>query len=289
LAVQTLLIDVSAVFSLKFFSVDLLVIMKAGMRHHQIGIEIMLRLAILSSVVCWALFSPYFSAPFCSAQTSGQSRSYNQSGTGQGSIGQGSRGAFGGSTGQGQSRGGAGFGASSFGAPGEGFGGQAAGGFGLGQQTQGNNQIGAGLGADTFIGNDAQQTQDFFRNLNGGQRRTQMFDFMIENLNEMRDRGGRGNGQDRTPPVRVKLRPAFETPLGTIGQIDADIQSRLATSATELGVVDPRMTMNGRTLVLEGKVATDHDRKLAEQMMLLEPGVNSVENRLTVEPKDSQQ
>lgn len=245
----------------------------------------MLRLAILLSVVCCTVF-----APCCHAQTRGQSRSYNQSATGQGSFGQGGRGAFGGPTGTGQGAGGAGFGTSAFGSPGAGFGGQGAGGFGaFGGQTQGNGQVGAGLGgADAFIGNDGRQTQNFFNNLNRGQRRTAMMDFMIENLNEMRDRG-RGNGQDRTPPVRVKLRPQFETPLGTMGQIDAGTQSRLATSATELGVRDPRMSMSGRTLVLEGKVATAHDRDLAEEMMKLEPGVGSVDNRLTVEPEATEQ
>jgi len=44
-----------------------------------------------------------------------------------------------------------------------------------------------------------------------------------------------------------------------------------------------RVTMTGRTAILEGVVATDHDRVLAEQLALLEPGIDRVENRLNVE------
>jgi osmotically-inducible protein OsmY len=41
------------------------------------------------------------------------------------------------------------------------------------------------------------------------------------------------------------------------------------------------------TAVLRGVVATPHDRELAEQWMLLEPGVRAVRNELTVAGKAS--
>jgi osmotically-inducible protein OsmY len=109
-----------------------------------------------------------------------------------------------------------------------------------------------------------------------------MFDFMIENLNDMRESRGR-DGRDNAPPVRVKLRPAFDTPLSTMRQISVDLQSRVASSVEDLGVADSRITMEGRTLTLEGKVATEHQRALVEKMVSLEPGVSSIDNRLTVE------
>jgi hypothetical protein len=230
------------------------------------------------SLACAAMF-----ADLCAAQGRNPMQQGGQRGGGQSAFGQGGQSAFGGGGaqgGRGQSRGGAGYGGNAFGG-GAGAGGSAFG--GMGQQAGGNNQIGAG-GPDGFIGNDAAQTQNFFQAMNGGQRRTAAFDFMIENLNEMRDRGGSGSGSDRTPPVRVKLRPAFETPLRTMQQLNTDLQTRLSTSADDLGVSDPRITMAGRTLTLEGTVPTEHHRALVEKMISLEPGVSAVENRLVVEP-----
>lgn len=223
----------------------------------------------------------------CAAQNRG---SANQGGFGQSSFGQstfgqsafGGQSGFGGGAGRGQSRGGGGFGANGFGGGG-GFGGGAGFGGAAGGQGFGNNLLGT-PGQGNFLGGNAAQTQNFFRALNGGQRRTAAFDFMIENLNEMRDRGNRGGGNDRSPPVRVQLRPAFETPLGTMQQVSVDLQSRLIASANDLQVTDSRISMDGRTLTLEGKVASDHQRALVEKLISLEPGVSTVENRLTVDP-----
>jgi hypothetical protein len=218
-------------------------------------------------------------ASICAAQGRNQ---FGQGGTSE--MGQGGQSAFGAGlqTGRGQSRGGgAGFGQNAFGGAtgGNAFGG---GGFGgTGPQPIGNNQLGVNP-QDGFVGGDAVQTQNFFRNLNGGQRRTAMFDFMIENLNDMRESRGR-NGRDNAPPVRVKLRPAFDMPLGTMQQVSVDLQSRLANSVDSLGVKDSRITMDGRMLTLEGKVATEHQRALVEKIVSLEPGVTTIDNRLTVE------
>ena len=41
----------------------------------------------------------------------------------------------------------------------------------------------------------------------------------------------------------------------------------------------------GRTAILRGTVATDEDRRLAEQLVLLEPGVAKVQNEITVRPQ----
>lgn len=231
----------------------------------------------LVSLVCYAMF-----ASICAAQGRNQ---FGQGGAG-GAVGMGQQGqsgfGSGGQAGRGQSRGGgAGYGQNAFGgaAGGNAFGGAGFG--GTGPQATGNNQAGVGPQGG-FLGGDAAQTQNFFRNLNGGQRRTAVFDYMIENLNDMRESRGR-DGRDSAPPVRVKLRPAFDTPLGTMQQVSVDLQSRLASSVDSLGVTDPRITMDGRTLTLQGKVATEHQRALVEKMVSLEPGVTTIDNQLTVE------
>jgi hypothetical protein len=219
----------------------------------------------------------------CTAQNRGsmnQSRTTGQSSFGQSSFGQGQS-SFGSTGGRGQSRGG--FGSNSFG--GNSFGGGGGTGFGNnnGRAGFGNNQAGA-AGQDNFLGSDAAQTQNFFRNLNGGQRRNATFDFNIENLNEMRDRGNRGGNSDRTPSVRVKLRPTFATSSETMAQVSSEVHSRLATSLTDQGVVDSRVSSNGRTMTLEGRVGSEHQRALIEKILSLEPGVSTIENRLVVDP-----
>jgi hypothetical protein len=40
--------------------------------------------------------------------------------------------------------------------------------------------------------------------------------------------------------------------------------------------------LQGQTAILEGEVATDHDRRVAEQLVRLEPGVWEVRNLLIV-------
>lgn len=234
-------------------------------------------LPIFVSLACSVIF-----ANLCHAQGRNTMQQGGRGGMGQsafGLSGQGGNFGGGGQGGRGQSRAGGqgGFGSSGgFGSGG--MGGGAFGGMGQG----GTNQLAPGQNG--FLGSNSDQVQDLFRNRRGAQGRTTMFDFMIENLNEMRDRGGRGGGDNRTPPVRVKLRPAFETPLGTIQQVNSEVQTRLSSSLNDLGVTDSRIAMEGRTLTLEGTVASDHQKALVEKMISLEPGVSTIDNRLTVDP-----
>ena len=223
-------------------------------------------------------------ASFCAAQGRNPMQQGGQGGMGQSAFGLSGQGGGGQGVGRGQSRAG---GQGGFGASG-GFGSGSTGGGAFGGMGQGGtNQL--ATGQNGFIGSNSDQVQDLFRNRRGAQGRTAMFDFMIENLNEMRDRGGRGGGDNRTPPVRVKLRPAFETPLGTMQQVNSDVQTRLSSSLNDLGVTDTRIAMEGRTLTLEGTVASDHHKALVEKMISLEPGVSTIENRLTVDPSLEQE
>lgn len=241
-----------------------------------------MRLRILATLSVLSIFSVGMFAEYCHAQGS-------QFGQGGSSMSRGGLGSSGGA-GRGQSRSGAGFGNNTFGASRGGMGGAGfgssygSGGLGGGQGMQqggiGNNQSGIASNSG-FIGG-AQDMQNFFRSLNGQRQNTASFNPMIENLNEMREPQG-NDGSDRSPPVRVQLRPAFETPLGTIARVNADVQSRVVATATDLGVTNPTITMEGRTLTLEGRVKTAHERALVEKLISLEPGVTEIDNRLMVD------
>ena len=136
-----------------------------------------------------------------------------------------------------------------------------------------------------FVGNDAQDMRRGFENMSGRQRRRVMFDMMVENLNEMRDRRRERDQRRRRPdPVRVRLRPSFNyTPLES-RQVAVTLQSHLARSSDLTGIVAPRVELEGRTATVSGFVPSEHERAVIAKMIALQPGVSEVENLLTVDP-----
>jgi len=61
------------------------------------------------------------------------------------------------------------------------------------------------------------------------------------------------------------------------------LQTRITKLPSLRGTTDQvAVRMDGNTVTLTGTVATSHERKLAEQLVRLEPGVDTVDNRLSV-------
>ncbi len=98
---------------------------------------------------------------------------------------------------------------------------------------------------------------------------------------------GTGSGQATTKPtLRTRLRSGIEIP--------ADSTRRLAP-ATVVGQVrtfsQPRFRQVGITAgpnggtVLRGTVSSEADRRMAELLLRLEPGVREIDNQLTVSPQ----
>lgn len=176
------------------------------------------------------------------------------------------------------------------------FGGSQQGGaFGGGQQgLQGGSQFGQGQqqglqGANAnqggFVGGDAQDMRSAFENMRGRERRQVMFDMMVENLNEMRDRRSERDARRRQPDlVRVQIRAPSNLPLLDSQQVAVTLQANLIRSLELQGLAAPRVELEGRTATLSGPVASDHERTVIEKMIALQPGVSQVENLLTVEP-----
>ncbi len=98
--------------------------------------------------------------------------------------------------------------------------------------------------------------------------------------NQGRNAGtGRNSNQ---PSLRITRRVAFSFRSAITSDFSATLARRLERSQriqTRSPVV---VSIQGRTVVLQGSVATDHDRALAAQVALLEPGVSSVDNQLVV-------
>jgi len=206
-----------------------------------------------------------------------------------------------GGIGQGQGQGGLGFGSQ------QGFGGgmqggfgqnQFGGGMGMGQQgfgqgamgqnpqqlRQSQQMMGAGQGQDNFIGSGAAASQNFFRNLGMGQRRAMGMNFMIENLNEMRDQGGQGGPRNEPPPVRLQFRPAFEVSASSAATVSQNVKSRLTNDLDISGVENLEIHVEDRRATLVGTVPTEHDLALIGKIVSFEPGISQVENQLEVEP-----
>lgn len=178
--------------------------------------------------------------------------------------------------------GGSGFGASSFGSSSfgsssfgsSGFGGSGFGGSGGSSFGQsgfgGTNASGAatfvGRGAETlFVGRGAGLQQ---LNTNTGQTRSS------------RSGGNKGSGSSdtRRPEVRVRLVASPEL-LASVARPKLDPRSvtRLRNRSGLAGV--SISNVDGVTR-LEGVVATDSQRRLAEKLLAIEPGVGPIDNRL---------
>jgi hypothetical protein len=174
-----------------------------------------------------------------------------------------------------------GFGNSGFGSGLGGFGNQQ-GGFGQGN-AGGFGQRGVGPGGRNFVGRDAAEVQNNFQQQVGGQQGLQGFNDIVQNLNDLRNQRRRGREQQEAPPpVKVQLRPAFDLPLASTAEVQAGAQAQINRTLQVRGSSPVSLAMaEGRT-VLTGVVASEHDRALIAQLAALEPGVGTIENRLTV-------
>jgi hypothetical protein len=114
---------------------------------------------------------------------------------------------------------------------------------------------------------------------------------------QQQGRGGRGNQQQNNQgrngrgrqqrTVRTVLEMGFSMPPRNQSAIATTVAQRLAGSRGVAAISPVTVTMSGRVAVLQGVVPTDHARNVAEQLALLEPGVSTVQNDLTVAEESS--
>jgi osmotically-inducible protein OsmY len=114
---------------------------------------------------------------------------------------------------------------------------------------------------------------------------------------QQQGRGGRGNqqqanqgrnGRQQQRQVRTVIQMGFNMPPRNQSAIATTVAQRLAQSRGVEAISPVTVTMNGRVAVLSGVVPTDHARNVAEQLALLEPGVSTVQNDLTVAEESSE-
>jgi osmotically-inducible protein OsmY len=179
------------------------------------------------------------------------------------------------------------------------FGGTARGGVAGGNvagMTQQDNSFGQITGTERFtrggrqqqgfIGNESGDVAGFFSMLTGGRTGN------VQTNNQRRrdpeaqqnvNTGGQQNNQNNQRRMyRTTRTVAFDYTPSASPDLSATVSRRIqrAPAIRTRSAIDVQIV--GRTAVLRGVVATQHDRELAERLASLEPGVSTVQNELEV-------
>ena len=141
-------------------------------------------------------------------------------------------------------------------------------------------QRGAFVGADsgdTTNARSLQATNARRTTQNNGLAQLQnLFTQGLQNINNANQQG-----QSQTQ-IRVNLKLGFSPQPVSAPRVQA-FQTTITKLPGIAWVGQPQVTLEGRTAVLRGKVATEDDRKLAEALALMEPDVLDVRNELQVD------
>jgi len=162
-----------------------------------------------------------------------------------------------------------------------------AGGEGAGELTGNERFVRGNRNARDFVGTDVADTPRFVgvqRGRSSGTIRSAIRSLRpprTPNVNQPQPRA-----TPKTIPYAPRLELGFEAPSPSPGVLVGGISERLAEALSlrrSVGPVSfPRVRLQGRTAILEGEVASEHERLLAEQLTMLEAGVSAVRNELTI-------
>lgn len=136
-------------------------------------------------------------------------------------------------------------------------------------------------GQDGFVGSDADQIRNQFRDPR--QQRRAMFDFAVESLNEMRESRRERNSRNKQSPVRVRLNPRFTVRPPNTAEVATRVSQTLGRAMPESSATT-QVTLNGSSAKIEGTVKSEYERMLATKMLSITPGIYQVENQLTIQP-----
>ncbi len=211
------------------------------------------------------------------------------------------------------SLGGSSFGSSSLGGSSLGSGGSSFGSGGRGGSSLGGSSLGSGgagqLNASDrfvrgnrqpgqFVGSDTQDVQNMLRSMGATGGVQGLNNRAMGNMTGGRNTG-RGNqanranqpganqpggGRGSAADLAVTISTGFQAPSPPAATVVAGLSERLTKMKGIQRLSPIQALMSDGTVVLQGEVASPHDRALAEQLAMLEPGVRSVRNELLVRP-----
>ena len=144
-------------------------------------------------------------------------------------------------------------------------------------------------GAGNFVGADANDNRNFLgftdANSRTGLNRQNSLrrSTSTSNVNRaQRNSYGTGRSGRSTETVRPTIEVGFEHTSRPADTFVPKLTTRLTKSPNLRFLKPVQMTVENGKVVLQGAVRSEHERALAEQFVLQEPGVHEVENRLTV-------
>lgn len=167
-------------------------------------------------------------------------------------------------------------------------------------QTQQANDAGMGVAgnerftrggrqAGQFVGADTTDLPSFLTQLatggNAGNQqrgRNQQGQRGGQNANQQASRNGGGRAGQQKTQYRISRSVGFDYDLPTSTQLQSQLGTRFQSMPSFKALGPINVSLQERTVVLRGSVATAHDRDLAERLALLEAGVDQVRNELTI-------
>jgi osmotically-inducible protein OsmY len=82
--------------------------------------------------------------------------------------------------------------------------------------------------------------------------------------------------------IRPIIRPDVEVERESNAEIANNAKKRLGRIQMPKRLKGVEAKVDGETVVLSGQVATESDKRMVERLVMLEPGIDSVRNEVTV-------
>ncbi|MBN2292720.1 MAG: BON domain-containing protein [Pirellulales bacterium] len=142
-----------------------------------------------------------------------------------------------------------------------------------------------------FVGTDAADRREFVgaQEASGATRvRSAIAGMRIKKSRDTNERF-RAATERRNAMYDPRLVVAFDVNRKSPRAIQADLRHRMIDSRHLEWAGPVSVTVRGDTAVLTGTVASSHDRKMAEFVLMFEPGISKVENHLSVSNADQQE
>lgn len=146
---------------------------------------------------------------------------------------------------------------------------------------QAQRQTAGFIGADS---SDPRATQSLQQQSQMQMQSLQSAFSQMNRMNQQRNQNQNRNQQQNKKQLRIYIKA--DIPLVTSASTSTALGRKFETRLKKMPGLEKRnsvlVSMEGRTAVLSGSVASDRDRQLVEGLALLEPGISAVRNELVV-------
>jgi hypothetical protein len=89
---------------------------------------------------------------------------------------------------------------------------------------------------------------------------------------------------DSKPTIRTRLRSEVDIPARSVSNVQNSVQQQAVRNYSQPRFQGVGTSFEGSNAVIRGTVSNEKDRRMAELLLRLEPGISTVENRIIVAP-----